>query len=72
MENNAWNLEHNAEKLQEIWNRIMQRIIHIITSALESVNLRHIKQSSRKGMYDSVDGTRSHDKPSTFLWLTED
>ena len=31
-ENNTWNLEHNAGR-QEILNRIMQRIINIITSA---------------------------------------
>ena len=31
---NADDLEHNAEKLQEILNRIMQRIMSIITSAL--------------------------------------
>ena len=30
----AWILEHNAEKLQEILNRIMQGIMSIITSAL--------------------------------------
>ena len=30
-ENNAWNLEHNAIKLQEILNRIMQEITSIIT-----------------------------------------
>ena len=34
-ENNAWNLEHNAIKLQEILNRIMQEITSIITSALD-------------------------------------
>ena len=27
VENNAWNLEHNAVELQEILNRIMQRIM---------------------------------------------
>ena len=32
--NNAWNLERNAEKLQEILNRVMQGIGSIITSAL--------------------------------------
>ena len=26
LEHNEWNLEHNAEKLQEILNRIMQGI----------------------------------------------
>ena len=31
---NAWNLEHNAEKLQEILKRIMQRIMGIITAPL--------------------------------------
>ena len=34
VENIAWYLEHNAEKLQEILNGIMQRIMSIITSAL--------------------------------------
>ena len=29
-ENNAWKLEHNAEELQEILNRIMQGIVSII------------------------------------------
>ena len=29
LENNAWDLEHNVEKLQEILNRIMQRIMSI-------------------------------------------
>ena len=29
-ENNAWNLEHNADKLQEIQIRIMQGIISIV------------------------------------------
>ena len=33
-ENTAWNLEHNAEKLQEILNKIMQGIMSIITLAL--------------------------------------
>ena len=28
-ENNAWKLEHNAEELQEILNRIMQWIVSI-------------------------------------------
>ena len=27
-------LEHNAEKLQQIWNRVMQRNMRIITSAI--------------------------------------
>ena len=31
-ESNAWSLEHNAEKLQEISKRIMQGIISIISS----------------------------------------
>ena len=31
-ENNAWKLELNAEKLQEILNRIMQRLMGIIIS----------------------------------------
>ena len=30
-ENNAWNLEHNAEKLQEVQNRIMLGTANIIT-----------------------------------------
>ena len=34
LENNARNLDHDAKKLQEILNRIMQGIISIITSAL--------------------------------------
>ena len=34
IKNNAWNSEHNAQKLQEILNRIMQEIMSIITSAL--------------------------------------
>ena len=29
-----WKLEHNAEELQEILNRIMQGIVSMITSAL--------------------------------------
>ena len=33
-ENDAWKLEHNAEELQEILNRIMLGIVSIITSAL--------------------------------------
>ena len=32
------NLEHNAVELQEILNRIMQRIMSIITSALLLTN----------------------------------
>ena len=32
--NNVWKLEHNAERLQEILNRIVQGIMSIITSAL--------------------------------------
>ena len=35
LENNAWNLGHNPDKLQEILNRTMQRIMSIVTSALE-------------------------------------
>ena len=31
---NAWNLEHNAELLQEILNRVMQRIASIVTPSL--------------------------------------
>ena len=34
IKNNAWNLEHNAEKSQEILNRIKQGIMSIITLAL--------------------------------------
>ena len=34
LEINAWSLEYNAKKLQEILNRIMQRIMSKITSAL--------------------------------------
>ena len=37
----TWNLEHNAGKVQEILNRIMQGIISIITSALMAVMLEH-------------------------------
>ena len=33
-ENNTWNFEHNAEKLQEVLNKTMQGIMSIITSAL--------------------------------------
>ena len=33
-DDNTWNLEHNDAEKQEILNRIMQRIINIITSAL--------------------------------------
>ena len=33
-EKNAWRLEHNVEELQGILNRIMQRVVNIITSAL--------------------------------------
>ena len=32
-ENNAWNLEHNADKLQEMLNRIMQGTMSTITLA---------------------------------------
>ena len=32
-ENNVWNLELNAEKLQEILNRIMQKLMGITISA---------------------------------------
>ena len=31
---NVWKLEHNTEEVQEILNRIMKRIMSIITSAL--------------------------------------
>ena len=35
IDNDVWNLEHNAEKLQEILNRIkIQGIMSIITSTL--------------------------------------
>ena len=34
LENNSWYLEYNAEYLQEILNRIMQRFMGIITSTL--------------------------------------
>ena len=33
-ENNTWNLEHNGAERQEMLNRIMQRTINRITSAL--------------------------------------
>ena len=33
-ENNAWNLKHNAEELQEVLSRILQGIMSIITLAL--------------------------------------
>ena len=33
-ENNAWNLEHNAIKVYEISNKIMKRIMSIITLPL--------------------------------------
>ena len=45
-ENNTWNLEHNAEKLKKILNRIMQEVISIITLALVYSQLQAIKQSS--------------------------
>ena len=35
--NTAWNLEHNAEKLQEILNRIMQRINYLLSPSLKLV-----------------------------------
>ena len=34
IKNDAWNLEHNAEKLKEILNRNMQGIVSIIALAL--------------------------------------
>ena len=37
LENNAWKLEYNAEKLQEILNRTMEGII--ITSILLNMHL---------------------------------
>ena len=33
-ENNAWKLGHNVQESQEILNKIMQRIMSIVTSAL--------------------------------------
>ena len=38
-ENNAWYLKHNADKLLEIQNRVMQGIVSIITSALLHWNM---------------------------------
>ena len=35
IENNVWSLEHNAGKLQEIQNRIMQRIMSISIPTVE-------------------------------------
>ena len=43
-ENNVWDLEHNVEKVQEILNRIMQRIMSIITPALLLVIIDKLKQ----------------------------
>ena len=34
IKSNTWSLEHNAKKLQEIVNRVTQRIMSIITPAL--------------------------------------
>ena len=36
LKNNAWNLNINVEKLQEVLNRTMQIIVVVITSALEA------------------------------------
>ena len=58
-ENNVWNLEHNAEKLQEIWNRIMQGIMSIITSALLVMSLCYHACASLRSMYSLISSTES-------------
>ena len=45
-ENNAWHLKHNADKVQEILNRIIQGILSIITSALAKKTFQLYLQSS--------------------------
>ena len=53
-ENNAWKLEHKAEKLQEILSRKMHGIVSIINSALVNIHTKvsiHIYSPNHRLVY---------------------